>query len=182
VFHYFNWQIVDFSGNKILKNSNFWLKISYSWIKREWDFFLYPLIDQNHSTMYYLAFDSIEQLDLFHLLIKISGIGPKIANFVVTWFSIEDIKNAIENNDVNFFKQIQWIWPKTAKKIIIELKDKIELSDLEQVEELEKIKKDIVKAVVGLGYNKTKVENFLKDYSWDITDKQKVISDILKSL
>jgi len=182
MFHYFNWQIVDFSWNKILKNSNFWLKISYSWTKTEWDFFLYPIIDQNHNTMYYLAFDSSDQLDLFHILIKISGIGPKIANFIVTWFSIDDIKAAIENNDVNFFKQIQWIGPKTAKKIIIELKDKIELSDLEQVEELEKIKKDIIKAVVWLWYSKTKVEAFLKDYKWNITDKQSVIKDILKNL
>jgi len=180
--HYFNWKIVEFSSYKILKNNSFGVKISYSWKKREWDFFLFPIIDQNHNTIHYLAFDSEKQLNLFELFLKISGIWPKIANYITTMFDIEEIKNAIENTDVKFFKQIPWIWAKTAKKIIIELKDKIEVSDLEKIENEEKIKKEIVKSVVSLWYSKTKIENFLKNYKWDIFNKQQVIQEIIKNL
>jgi len=182
MFHYFSWKIVDFPGFKILKNKDFWIKITYSGIKTEWDFFLHPIIDQNHSTIYYLAFDSERQLDLFYLLLKISWIGPKTANFIVTWFDIEDIQKAIDTNDLNFFKQISWIGPKTAKKILIELKDKINISDIENFEKDEKLKNDIIRAVCSLWYSKQKVENFLKNYKWDFSDKQKIIQDIVKSL
>jgi len=182
MFHYFHWEIVNFWEYKILKNENFGLKITYSGTKSEWDFFLYPIIDQNHNTMYYLAFDNVSQLNLFNTLLKISGIWPKTANYIVTSFLQDDIKNAINSNDINFFKQISGIWPKTAKKILIELKDKIEVSDLEKIEQNDKIKSDIIKWVVSLWYSKQKVENFLKTYKWDFSNKQKVIQDIIKSI
>jgi len=167
---------------KILKNDFFWVKISYSGYQTEWDFFLYPILDQNHNTIYYLAFDNIRQLDLFNLLVKISWIGPKIANHISTFYDISEVDEAIKNNDVKFFQQISWIGPKTAKKILIELKDKISISDLEKIQEDEKLKNDIIKAVVSLWYNKTKVENFLKDYKWDLNDKQKVIQELIKNV
>jgi len=182
VFHYFVWEIKDFWEFKILKNESFWLKINYSWFQTNWEFFLYPILDQNHSTLYYLAFDDKKQLDLFQVLLKISWIWPKIANYITTAFDIEEINEAIENNDLNFFKKISWIWPKTAKKILIELKDKISISDIQWFEENEKLKNDIIKVVSSLGYSKTKIENFLKNYKWDFSNKQKVIQDIIKAI
>ena len=182
MFHYLKWEIKNFWNIKLLKNEYFWIKISYSGHKTEWDFFLYPILDQNHNTMYYLAFDDEKQLDLFNLLVKISGIWPKIANYISTFYDIEEIDNAIKNNDIKFFQQISWIGPKTAKKILIELKDKISISDLEKIDESEKMKSDIIKAVVSLWYSKTKVESFLKDYKWDFTDKQKVIQELIRSI
>jgi len=174
MFHYFSWKIVNFKDYKILKNDSFWINIHYSGIQTEWDFFLYPIIDDNRHTMYYLCFDNTQQLDIFHRLTKISGIGAKTWCFIATAYEVEEI--------VKFFTNIPSIWPKTAKKIIIELKDKLSLDELDKIDENEVLRNKIINSISSLGYPKQKVEKILKTYKWDLSNTQQVIKDILKKL
>lgn len=180
--HYFSGKLADYWDFKILKNEFFWINLSYFGLKNEGNFFLYPILDSNHNTLYYLGFDDFQQLSLFYKFIKISGVGPKISCFIVTSNPINEIKKSIENNDVDFFKGISWIGPKTAKKIIIELKDKIDLDDFNDVDSQSKKKDMILKWIVSLWYNKESVKNILKDYDWDLSNMQKVIKDIIKKI
>jgi len=182
MFHYFSWKIVNFKDYKILKNDSFWINIHYSWTQTEWDFFLHPIIDDNHHTVYYLCFDNTSQLDIFHRLTKISGIGAKTWCFISTAYEVEEIKKAIEENNVKFFTNIPSIWPKTAKKIIIELKDKLSLDELDKIDENELLRNKIINSISSLGYPKQKVEKILKTYKWDLSNTQQVIKDILKNL
>ena len=152
------------------------------WFKKEWDFFLYPIIDDNHHTLYYLAFDDLKQLNFFTKLIKISGVWVKTACYISTYYPIDDVKKAIDNNDINFFIAVPTIWQKTAKKIILELKDKINLSDLDEIDTQKKEKEKIVNAIVSLWYSKNKVKEILKSYTWDLSDYRRVIKEIISML
>lgn len=182
MFHYFKWQIHNYWNYKILKNNFLGIQITYFWTQLEWDFFLHPILDTNNNTLYYLWFDNIQQLDIFHKLVKISGIGWKTACYISTSYSLDELNQAISSWDLKFFKQIPWIWPKTAKKIIIEIKDKLSLEDFEKEEQEDKQKESIIRWIVWLGYPKEKVKKILKDYNWDLKDVQSVIKDIIKKL
>lgn len=180
--NYFVWNIVNYWNYQILKNESFWVQITYfGWVK-SWEFFLYPVLDSNHNTAYYLAFDDIGQLDIFHKLLKISWIWPKTACFITTSYPISDVKTAIEQADLKFFKSVPWIWPKTAKKIIIELKDKISLSDINEMEKFDTQKQLILSWIVSLGYSKEKVKNALKNYDGDLSDVQNAIKEIISKI
>lgn len=182
MFHYFSWKIVDYWNYKILKNNFFWIQIIYFWLQREWSFFLHPLLDTKNNTLYYLWFDNIKQLELFYKLVKISWIWWKIACYISTSYSFEEISNAISKWDINFFKNVPGIWPKTAKKILIELKDNFSLEDIENTEKENDKKNIILKWIVSLWYPKTKVEKILNEYKWDLSDIQYVIKNIIKKL
>jgi len=182
MFHYLKWKIHDYGKYKILKNDFFWVQVIYFWTQTEWEFFLQPMLDVKNNSLYYLWFDDIQQLDIFHKLVKISWIGWKTACYISTSYSLLELNQAISQWDLQFFKNIPWIWPKTAKKIIIELKDSFSIEDLEKDEKEDKQKDIILKWIVWLWYPKEKVKIALKEYDWDLSDVQLVIKDIIKRL
>lgn len=180
--NYFVWSIVSYWSYRILKNDSLWVQVIYHWTQTSGEFFLHLVLDTNHNTSYYLAFDDIWQLDFFHKLLKISWIWPKTACFISTSYTSSEIRNAIEQADLKFFRSVPWIWPKTAKKIIIELKDKISLADIDNMEKLDSHKQRILSWIVSLGYSKEKVKDALKNYDWDLSNVQQSIKDIISNI
>ena len=75
------------------------------------------------------GFLSKEEKRLFLLLISVSGVGPKGANAILSVLSAEDLTYAILGDDVKALTQAPGIGNKAAQKIIVELKDKLDLSD-----------------------------------------------------
>ncbi len=176
------WKKITLWDFVFIKNEFFWIKWYYFWNKYEGEFILYPFLDTNHNTFYYAIFDNFKQYEIFSKLIKISGVGMKTANYIATFFDLEEIKKAIDNVDIEFFTQITGIWPKTAKKILVELKDKIILEDLDKTQKLSKLKEKIISTLVNLWYSKSKVEKLLKDYTWNLENISEVIQYLIKKL
>ena len=176
--HYINWQLTRIYDEVFIKNEVFGIKWVYFGIKSEWEFFLYPFLDTNHNTFYYAIFDNFFQYELFLRLVKISWIWVKTANYLVTKFVLDEIKQAINEADVSFFTQVPGIWPKTAKKILLELKDKLSLEELEKVNQTEELKEKIVRTLVNLGYWRQKVEKILKEYK-NVENVSEVIKEII---
>lgn len=77
----------------------------------------------------YGFFDETER-DTFQLLISVSGVGPSTALVVVSSMTVTLIKQAILSDDDRAFSKVKGIGPKTAKRIIIDLKDKVAKEDL----------------------------------------------------
>ncbi len=71
------------------------------------------------------GFYNKEQREIFRLLISVSGIGSSSALLILSSLSVEQVKEAIASEDVATLKSIKGIGPKTAKRLIVELKDKI---------------------------------------------------------
>ncbi len=108
----------------------------------------------------------------FFFLTSISGIGPKLAITILSGLKFRDLKEYVINGDVKSLTSIPGVGSKTAKRIIIELKEKfIDLADDDLgINEKFKVDSDIldnvVNALVKLGYKKTeatKVCNKLVD-------------------
>ena len=93
----------------------------------------------------------------FLLLISISGIGPKLALTILSGISTDNLKNSIIAGDVPSLTRIPGVGSKTAKRIIIELKEKFIDTDRDQLgiakeKQISSLFSDVINALVALGY------------------------------
>lgn len=177
MFHYINWKLHRYQNKIFIQNELFWVETQYSWIKNEWEFFLYPYYDENKRTTTYFAFDTIEQKISFEEILKVNWVWPKTA-FQIAAMPREELKEAIKTLDTKFFQSIPWIWPKSAKKILIELKWTFELSDVAKMDVDQKLYKAIVSSMKWLWYEATAVKRVLQEYDWKITNEN--MTDVIK--
>lgn len=98
-------------------------------IKTGKDVLLYTYMSVSEDNISLYGFFDEDELSLFTRLISVSGIGPKAAMSILGTFSPDDLRAAIANGDAKTIAQAQGIGLKTAQKLIIELKDKVGVSD-----------------------------------------------------
>ncbi len=123
--------------------------------------FTYMAVSENDMSLY--GFESWEELDLFKLLITVSGVGPKTAAQVLGLTRAEEVVRAIGEADVEFFKKIKGIGLKTAQRIIVDLKSKIGgLGELNLKDELPLLEDDVVLSLRQLGFEKKEIERVIK--------------------
>ena len=108
-----------------------------------------------------------EERDIFLKLINVSGIGPRSAITILSGATPADFKNRIISEDVNSLTVIPGIGQKTAKRIILELKEKFigedaDVSNLIGAEQSTAEIKDVVQALLSLGYKRVQIDQALK--------------------
>ena len=137
------------------------------------------------------GFLSRDDLTLFKLLINVNGIGPKGGLALLSTLSANDIRFAIVSEDVKSISKAPGVGAKTAKRMIIELKDKIHLEDaIETTEELipqgqgnNQVRREAMEALVALGYSSSDAAKVLSaiDISED-ADVETVLKTALKNM
>ena len=102
---------------------------------------------------------------LFILLLSVSGIGPNTARVMLSSMNPEEIRIAIISEDVAAFKKVKGVGPKTAKRIILDLKDKVLKASGEVSLSLPTVnntfRDEALSALVALGFNKIQVQKTL---------------------
>ena len=78
------------------------------------------------------GFLSFEEKEAFELLIGVNGIGPKVGLSVLSTLSVYELKMAVISEDVKTISKTPVLGPKGAKKLILELKDKLSFEELEE--------------------------------------------------
>ena len=128
------------------------------------------------------AFLHFPELELFELLISISGIGPKGALGVLSVAAIDTLKKAIGAGDTSYLTRVSGIGRKTAEKIVLELKEKmsgkgviVEASGL-------KDEADALEALVSLGYTQRDARDALARVSQDIESVEGRVKAALKKI
>lgn len=71
------------------------------------------------------GFESMDELDLFELLISVSGIGPKAAMAILSSASPDKVRASIVNQDPTLLSSVSGVGKKTAEKVVVELKNKV---------------------------------------------------------
>jgi Holliday junction DNA helicase RuvA len=178
MFHYFQGTIKQFGDKIYIINDQNGLQIHYQWtINAKTAVFLHPHIDDNHKTIRYYAFDTHEQKHIFENLLKIAGIWPKTA-FHIAQIPQKDIQQATQDLNVKFFQNIPGIGPKSAKKILLELKDSIKQDDLQKLAIDDKLLKKITTTLKWLGYEAKKINEVLHKYDKPISEDN--LSEVVK--
>jgi len=100
------------------------------------------------------GFQELEELGLFQELIRVNGVGPRLALETLSTHSPDVIKRAILNKQEEVFSQVAGIGKKTAQKIILSLEDRISFADhLMYSSETTGINDEVQEALLSLGYS-----------------------------
>ena len=137
-------------------------------------------VKEDAHTLY--GFFGKEEKNMFLQLISISGVGPNTALMINSSLTVDEIKNAIVNEEVLIIQKVKGIGNKTALRIILELKDKIKREGLEAgspLRENNTVRNEALSALITLGINKNvadkSVDRILKTHGSDIT-----VEDLIK--
>ena len=90
---------------------------------REAEIYTHHQIKEDASDLY--GFKTPEDLELFELLLGVSGIGPKSALGILNLATAEDIKEAIIRGDAGLLTKVSGVGKKTAERLVLELKNKV---------------------------------------------------------
>lgn len=126
----------------------------------------HPVYREDSQTLY--GFGSAQERDMFRLLLAVNGIGPKIAISAISGLSPKDLVAAILDGDVKRISGVPGIGKKTAERVIVELRDKIDPADAIAARskdgdpEPEGNVRDAVMALVSLGYKQVEAAKMLK--------------------
>ena len=126
--------------------------------------FTYYRVREDDISIY--GFNTQEQLRMFELLLSVSGVGAKSALVMLSCIEPSEFAIAVISNNVKLLTQIPGIGPKSAQRIILELKDKLKAEqNEEQIEESKiksaKINENVQEAISGLmvlGYSRKDIE------------------------
>ena len=147
--------------------------------KEEVEFFLHTHVREDALALY--GFLAPEELDMFELLISISGIGPKAGLGILSIASPKTIKTAILNEDSTLLTKVSGIGKKTAERVILELQNKVADISVGDKEEAV-VDSDAIEALIGIGYSVTEARDVLKTVPKDIKDVGERIKWALRNL
>ena len=145
------------------------------YLNRDVQIFTSLIVREDAQLLY--GFISEEEKDMFHSLIKVTGIGPKSALAILAASSPNGVKRAIENENDAYLTQFPGIGKKTARQIVLDLKGKVTITeeDSESLlkvdvnnDEQSQVVKEAMLALEALGYSKrelSKVEKVLNKQS-----------------
>ncbi|MFH0968895.1 MAG: Holliday junction branch migration protein RuvA [Patescibacteria group bacterium] len=145
------------------------------------EFFIHTYVREDILALY--GFLSLEDLEMFELLISISGIGPKAAMGILTIADVKTIRTAILNEDPSVLTKVSGVGKKTAERVILELKNKISGLSLTDSEKKDVIAdNDALEALVSMGYSINESREALKLVPSDIKDVGERVKLALKNL
>jgi Holliday junction DNA helicase RuvA len=141
----------------------------------------YMAVSENDMALY--GFDTFEELDLFKMLITVSGVGPKTAAQILGNTESLAIVKAIGDADVDFFKKIKGIGLKTAQRIIVDLKSKIGgLGELNLKDELPLLEDDVVLSLKQLGFERKEIDIVVKRIPIEMSGTEDRLSWCLQNM
>ncbi len=155
-------------------------------IGEEVKIYTYHYVREDMIALY--GFLTREDVNIFKMLIGVSGIGPKGALAILSVMSTDDLRFAILGEDAKAIARAPGIGAKTAQRLIIELKDKISLEDAfeqklaNQGKKAEKspatgVKNEAILALTSLGYSQSEALQVLSGIE---IKEDSAVEDVLK--
>lgn len=108
------------------------------------------------------GFSSPAIQELFELLITISGIGPKSALGILSIADTMSLVHAIKTENVAYLTQVSGIGKKTAEKIVLELREKVEKLSLATESIEDSTTRDVIDALLAMGYHERAIREVLR--------------------
>lgn len=130
------------------------------------------------------GFKTLEDLELFELLLTVSGVGPKSALGILSIATSSDIKEAIIRGDANLLTKVSGIGKKTAERLVLELKNKIIRSGgiPTTINSVSLGGSDEIDALMSLGYSLSEARAALNAVEPSLTDSGERVKAALKKM
>lgn len=133
--------------------------------------YIYTKVAEDEYTLY--GFCDKEQKELFLKLISVKGLGPKMALPILATGSLENIENAIENNNLNYLKKFPKIGDKVAKQMVLDLKGKLNAINT-GIFAKEDYTHELEEVLIGLGYKQADVTKVVNKVNGDLSLEEQV--------
>ncbi len=137
------------------------------------------------NAMDLFGFETQNELELFTMLIGISGIGPRSALGIIGLESSEKLVGAISEGDISYLTKVSGVGKKSAEKIVLELKDKVGLLDAKYTGTaltLRQEEEDVLEALKTLGYRADEARDALRQIPKETKEQGQIIKEALKIL
>ena len=126
------------------------------------------------------GFATLEEKEIFDRVLKINGVGPSTALAICSTLNPSDFVKALGSSDINAFKKVPGIGPKSAKRILVELSDFTPTSEAGE-SDMDKIAVEkAFMALESLGFKKEVIKKALSSCTSDTTEE--LIKEALKYL
>lgn len=140
------------------------------------------------------GFSDLDRRELFRLLIKVNGVGPKVALAILSGLDTNELVYCFKESDVARLTKVPGIGKKTAERLVIEMKDKLSgwigetggdgefsglLTDHAPVRDL---RGEAVQALIALGYKSTEAEKAVKISSAEGGSVEEIIRQALRGM
>jgi Holliday junction DNA helicase RuvA len=109
------------------------------------------------------GFSTEAERTLFRQLLKISGIGARTALALLSGMSVADLREAVIHQDSGRLTKIPGIGKKTAERLLLELKDKLDIAVIEVRAEAQTSGSDVLRALLALGYSEREAQAAVKN-------------------
>lgn len=156
---------------------------------------LYTYLNVKEDAMQLFGFLTRDDLEVFRLVIGVSGIGPKGGLNILSTMSPDELRFAVMSGDAKAIAAAPGIGKKTAEKLIVELKDKLDIEDIlnraahgdektayRDETQGSEMQAEAVQALVALGYGNAESLRAVKKISADCVTVEDILKEALKYL
>lgn len=156
---------------------------------------IYTYLNVREDAMQLFGFLTRDDLEIFKLVIGVSGIGPKGGLNILSCMNPDELRFAIMSGDAKAISAAPGIGKKTAEKLIVELRDKVDIEEMlehaahgngAETRDLAAADSDMqteaVQALVALGYGSAESMRAVKKTSADCTTVEDILKEALKHL
>ena len=166
-------------GYKVFVNETVYTELD---IGQEIEFYIYQNVREDSLSLF--GFNTLDQLEMFELLLSISGIGPKSALGVLGIASTEDIKDSIARGDSSLLVKVSGIGKKTAERVVLDLREKVGriVNNAQHATGSSGMiaSGDEIDALMALGYSMMQARDALRQVDSDVKDSGERIKVALR--
>jgi len=128
---------------------------------------LHTHLHVREDQMALFGFGTDDQRDLFRILLGVSGVGPKVALAILATLTPEALRIAVVTEDADALTQVPGIGKRSAQKLMLELRPKLDLPDAE-LRSAGSAAAETREALEGLGYQHAEVRDVMRDLDTDL--------------
>lgn len=149
---------------------------------------VYTFLNVREDEMSLYGFATIDEKNMFLKLTEVSGIGPKVALSILSGIRLSDLAVAIKTEDFKLLSTVKGIGKKTAERIVLELKDKIDLIgySLDNREEEKCLNSSAIdeatEALISLGVNKNEAYRLARENAKNNDKAEDIVRKVFQNL
>jgi len=146
---------------------------------------IFTYLNVREDGIYLYGFTTEEEIHMFKLLQLVSKVGPKVALGILSTLSPVQIKTAILNKQIESLCKAPGIGKKTAERIILELKDRIDKDidiEIDLDEQTTSTYPEAVNGLMTLGYSRIEIDKAIRNIDISNQNVEEIIREALKRL
>jgi holliday junction DNA helicase RuvA len=136
---------------------------------------LYTHLAVRESDLTLYGFAELEERALFETLLKVSGVGPRIALAVLGTLTVDHVRNAVAREEPEILTRVPGVGKKLAQKLVFELKDRLALEPTAGLARIDDVDTDVLATLTALGYSvveaQAAIQSLPRDAPHDVEER-----------